>query len=144
MGITEVMLAAEGFEQHTPLASTLECMRTWCQENFSKQHCYDFGLRALKQIITAAGAELRAQPAGSEKAHVMCALWSTLGSRCVTADRELLEGRLSEVWPEEEAVNSASFLTGLPGELRSTLARVSAEEAMQWKLGQVLALTQRR
>merc|ERR1712054_95358 len=143
--ITEVMLASEGFQQHSELAFELDGIRSWCREKLSKQNCYDFGLRAIKQVIKAAGAELHAAPTGSERAHVGHAFWMTVAPRCTPADLDLLEGRLKETWPTEEGTQSSQhFLRGLPLQKQRALARASTGEAMQCKLGQLLAMAEVR
>lgn len=57
--IAEVLLASEGFSSAKPLASKLVALFKLAREGLSHQQHYDWGLRALKTALGAAGRLLR-------------------------------------------------------------------------------------
>lgn len=57
--IAEVLLASEGFTTSKALASKLVSLFNLSKEGLSRQQHYDWGLRALKACLGAAGKLLR-------------------------------------------------------------------------------------
>ena len=57
--IAEVLLASEGFAAARTLAGKLVALFSMCREGLSRQQHYDWGLRALKTCLGAAGLLLR-------------------------------------------------------------------------------------
>ena len=53
--ICEIMLFSEGFDTAKNLAKKMTVLYKLSQEQLSKQHHYDFGLRALKSVLVMAG-----------------------------------------------------------------------------------------
>lgn len=53
--IAQVMLFSQGFRTAETLASKIVPLFTLCAEQLSAQPHYDFGLRALKAVLTSAG-----------------------------------------------------------------------------------------
>ena len=53
--IAQVMLFSQGFHTAETLASKVVPFFSLCDEQLSKQPHYDFGLRALKAVLTSAG-----------------------------------------------------------------------------------------
>jgi dynein heavy chain 1 len=53
--IAQVMLFSQGFRTAETLASKVVPFFSLCDEQLSKQPHYDFGLRALKAVLTSAG-----------------------------------------------------------------------------------------
>jgi dynein heavy chain 2 len=64
--IAEVLLASEGFSCAKALASKLVALYKLAQEGLSRQQHYDWGLRALKAALGAAGRLLRQVSRASE------------------------------------------------------------------------------
>jgi len=62
------MLFAQGFKTSGQLASKIVPLFSLCAEQLSKQPHYDFGLRALKQVLVSAGRLVREQLAKSREA----------------------------------------------------------------------------
>eukprot|EP00983_Pelagomonas_calceolata_P097713 1158274-Pelagomonas_calceolata.AAC.30 len=61
--ICEIMLFSEGFDSAKLLAKKMTVLYSLSKEQLSKQHHYDFGLRALKSVLVMAG-ELKVHACG--------------------------------------------------------------------------------
>lgn len=57
--ICEIMLVAEGFLDARDLAKKLVTLYSLCGQLLSKQDQYDWGLRAIKSVLTMAGSSKR-------------------------------------------------------------------------------------
>ena len=72
--ISENMLMAEGFVRARPLSVKFVTLYKLSSELLSKQHHYDWGLRAIKSVLRVAGMLKRADPDFEEDAILMRAL----------------------------------------------------------------------
>lgn len=72
--ICENMLMAEGFVKARPLSVKFVTLYKLSSELLSKQHHYDWGLRAIKSVLRVAGMLKRADPQFEEEAILMRAL----------------------------------------------------------------------
>ena len=72
--ISENMLMAEGFVRARPLSVKFVTLYKLSSELLSKQHHYDWGLRAIKSVLRVAGVLKRADPTYEEEAILMRAL----------------------------------------------------------------------
>lgn len=72
--ISENMLMAEGFVKARPLSIKFVTLYKLSSELLSKQHHYDWGLRAIKSVLRVAGMLKRADPDVDEDAILMRAL----------------------------------------------------------------------
>jgi dynein heavy chain, axonemal len=72
--ISENMLMAEGFVKARPLSVKFVTLYKLSSELLSKQHHYDWGLRAIKSVLRVAGMLKRADPNVEEEAVLMRAL----------------------------------------------------------------------
>jgi len=72
--IAEIMLYAEGFNEPKGLAKKITTLYRLAIQQLSKQDHYDFGLRAIKSVLTQAGSLKRADPEMNEDILLLRAL----------------------------------------------------------------------
>jgi dynein heavy chain len=80
------------------------------REQLSKQHHYDFGLRALKSVLVMAGALKRGAPDMSEALVLMRALRDSNLPKFVYDDVPLFLGLVSDLFPGERSLRGANAL----------------------------------
>ncbi|CAF4381107.1 unnamed protein product, partial [Rotaria sp. Silwood2] len=103
--IAQVMLYSQGFRQAELLASKIVPLFTLCSEQLSQQSHYDFGLRALKNVLVMAGNLKRdriksdEQKNESEQEIVIQAIMDSFVPRLVADDLVLLNSLLNDVFP---------------------------------------------
>ncbi|XP_053555751.1 dynein axonemal heavy chain 10 [Bombina bombina] len=97
--ICEIMLFSEGFLQAKNLAKKMTVLYKLAREQLSKQHHYDFGLRALKSVLVMAGELKRGSPDLSEDVVLMRALRDMNLPKFVFEDVPLFLGLISDLFP---------------------------------------------
>jgi len=97
--ICEIMLFSEGFLTSRNLAQKMTVLYRQAQEQLSKQHHYDFGLRALKSVLVMAGSLKRASPEFSEELVLMRALRDMNLPKFVFEDVPLFLGLIADLFP---------------------------------------------
>ena len=106
--ISEIMLLSEGFEKGGMLSKKMVTLYSLMVQQLSKQDHYDFGMRALKSVLTLAGGIKRESPALDEELLLMKALYDMNIPKLVTEDVDLflalLRGTFAGVeLPENES-----------------------------------------
>lgn len=109
--ICEIMLFSEGFDTARVLAKKMTVLYGLAKEQLSKQYHYDFGLRAIKSVLSMAGSLKWKEPEKSEQVLLMRALRDMNLPKFVANDVPLFMGLLSDLFPglEAESVRYESF-----------------------------------
>ncbi|XP_004690685.2 PREDICTED: dynein heavy chain 10, axonemal [Condylura cristata] len=97
--ICEIMLFSEGFLWAKTLAKKMTVLYKLAREQLSKQHHYDFGLRALKSVLVMAGELKRGSPELKEDVVLMRALRDMNLPKFVFEDVPLFLGLISDLFP---------------------------------------------
>uniref|UniRef100_I3N0B0 Dynein axonemal heavy chain 10 n=1 Tax=Ictidomys tridecemlineatus TaxID=43179 RepID=I3N0B0_ICTTR len=97
--ICEIMLFSEGFLLAKTLAKKMTVLYKLAQEQLSKQHHYDFGLRALKSVLVMAGELKRGSSELQEDVVLMRALRDMNLPKFVFEDVPLFLGLISDLFP---------------------------------------------
>ncbi|XP_064322361.1 dynein axonemal heavy chain 10 [Phalacrocorax carbo] len=97
--ICEIMLFSEGFLMAKILAKKMTVLYKLAKEQLSKQHHYDFGLRALKSVLVMAGELKRGSADLSEEVVLMRALRDMNLPKFVFEDVSLFLGLISDLFP---------------------------------------------
>ncbi|XP_070572584.1 dynein axonemal heavy chain 10-like isoform X2 [Ptychodera flava] len=97
--ICEIMLFSEGFLMAKILAKKMTVLYKLAKEQLSKQHHYDFGLRALKSVLVMAGELKRGAAELPEDVVLMRALRDMNQPKFVFEDVPLFLGLISDLFP---------------------------------------------
>uniref|UniRef100_K7FM63 Dynein axonemal heavy chain 10 n=1 Tax=Pelodiscus sinensis TaxID=13735 RepID=K7FM63_PELSI len=97
--ICEISLFSEGVWIGTALAKKMTVLYKLAREQLSKQHHYDFGLRALKSVLVMAGELKRGSPDLHEDVVLMRALRDMNLPKFVFEDVPLFLGLISDLFP---------------------------------------------
>nr|CCC91421.1 putative dynein heavy chain, cytosolic [Trypanosoma congolense IL3000] len=142
--IVEVMLFAQGFRTAEALSRKVVPLFDLCKEQLSRQSHYDFGLRALKSVLVAAGeakhedlknsvddvqASASSAPVVDNDEHVsgkecdlmLYSLVNSIIPRLVQEDVELFHSLLKDFFPGRTLFDAST------GVLRSTIGEVCRE-----------------
>ncbi|XP_072658407.1 dynein axonemal heavy chain 10 isoform X2 [Canis lupus baileyi] len=97
--ICEIMLFSEGFLWAKTLSKKMTVLYKLAREQLSKQHHYDFGLRALKSVLVMAGELKRGSSDLREDVVLMRALRDMNLPKFVFEDVPLFLGLISDLFP---------------------------------------------
>jgi dynein heavy chain len=97
--ICEIMLFSEGFTLAKTLAKKMVVLYKLSKGQLSKQHHYDFGLRALKSVLVMAGALKRGSPDLPEDLVLMRALRDMNLPKFIYEDVPLFLGLIKDLFP---------------------------------------------
>jgi dynein axonemal heavy chain len=104
--IAEIMLLSEGFKEAKLLSKKIVTIYNLMTQQLSKQDHYDYGLRAIKSVLTRAGSLRRSHEELSEDVILMRALQDMNFAKLVADDVPLFTHLMNDLFPSIELVPS--------------------------------------
>ncbi|KAK8860630.1 hypothetical protein M9Y10_012295 [Tritrichomonas musculus] len=119
--ISEIMLFSGGFTTASKLSVKLVALFDLCRKQLSNSHHYDWGLRAMKAILSTAGKAKRNDLNANESFLLVQTIRDCTSPRLISADIPLFEYIIKDVFPEVESekVTSENLVTFITNSFNS-------------------------
>jgi len=104
--IAEIFFYSFGFAESTHLAGKMVGTFKLCSEQLSKQDHYDYGMRAVRSTINAAGLLKRLDPEGNETDIVLKAVVDINLPKFLEIDIPLFKNILKDLFPGSDVPKS--------------------------------------
>lgn len=142
--IAEIMLYSFGFDQARELATKMVATFKLSSEQLSSQDHYDYGMRAVRSVINAAGALKRKCSNMDEQQILLQALKDVNVPKFLSHDLPLFENILADLFPGIEIPRSDNQLLQEALALQSEVLRLQPVEAFMLKVMQLYDTVQVR
>jgi dynein heavy chain len=135
--IGEIMFFAFGFTHGRDCGAKMVTTFKLCSEQLSAQPHYDYGMRAVKTVITAAGNLKQKEPDADEMVLLLRALQDVNIPKFLAMDLPLFEGIISDLFPGKKRPDLDY------GALMRTMKEAIGEKGLQphpWFISKVIQL----